>query len=382
MKIVALENTPSSRLGGQELSLLDICRGLAEKGHAIILLYVNDGDLLPEYRSFCESVIRVKGYRFDKKRPFSSLWGLFRGLSLVPSAPEMLVYSNQYFDSFFGALVAQKKKCPFICHLRLPPPDKLSRQYAFGLSKASALIAVSNKTRNDYVENGFDDKNIKVVYNGIDPRRFPISTSRSADRKALGIEDGAFVVTYAGRIHPVKGLETLVEAFSRIRGKQKSRLIISGEPAQLILPDGTRRRYMSELKSLVEKLSIKDDVIWMEHCSDIPKLFGMSDAVVLPSLWSEPFGRVLIEAMSCGVPALGAASGGIPEILTGEFEKFLFKPGSADELAAGLQELSGWRKKDPGLADRCRQHVMKQFSVKKTIEGVEKVMLDTLGKKS
>ena len=378
VRVVVLENTLSSELGGQELSLFDVCEGLSKKGHQIVLLYVKDGDLLDRYKSFCVEVIRVGGYCFSKSHPILSFFQLLRDIFSIKTTSDTIIYANQYLDSFFAALFSKLKNCPFVCHLRLPPPDVFSRQYAFGLSKANTLIAVSRKTRKDYVERGFKERSIQVIYNGIEVSRFPASENWRESRRGFGLPEKAFVVAYAGRLHPVKGVETLLNAFSKASIGSESRLIISGRAAVLVESDGKNRNYLAELKNYAKSLFIEDRVIWMDYCRNIPELLGMSDVVVLPSLWSEPFGRIVIEALSCGVPVLASHVGGIPEILNGEFASFLFPPGNVEKLTELLNGMKDWRHRDPALGARCREHVSSNFTIQKTTDQIEAVFLHAL----
>jgi hypothetical protein len=68
MHIIALEHHPSSFRGGQELNLLEICRGLSQSGHSISLIYVNEGNLLEQYQEFCTDLVNVDGFKLDRSR--------------------------------------------------------------------------------------------------------------------------------------------------------------------------------------------------------------------------------------------------------------------------------------------------------------------------
>ena len=67
--------------------------------------------------------------------------------------------------------------------------------------------------------------------------------------------------------------------------------------------------------------------------------------------------------------------GGIPEILTGEFQQLLFEPGNQLDLADTLNRIIHWRDSDSHLAYRCRDHVLGKFTIGKMIDGIEKVLL-------
>ena len=71
MRVLVLENEPSSKRGGQELSLLDVCQGLAARGHHIELLHTADGNLLERYRSFSDRIDRVKATRWIARERFA-----------------------------------------------------------------------------------------------------------------------------------------------------------------------------------------------------------------------------------------------------------------------------------------------------------------------
>ena len=125
----------------------------------------------------------------------------------------------------------------------------------------------------------------------------------------------------------------------------------------------------------VEKL-----VDFLGHVANPISLFQASDVTVLPSLWSEPFGRTVIESMACGTPVVASRVGGIPEILTGEFQKGLFEPGNERSLADAVGRLMNWRDEDTQLGERCREHVVANFNVDKTISGVESVFLKVVSR--
>ncbi len=382
MKILVIENELSSQRGGQELSLLDLCRGLASRGHRIILFYTRSGDLENQYKLFCEEMIRVRGYSINRKHLLESGGSLGRGLWKGMRKKVDLIYTNQYLDSLFAGMLAKATGIPFICHLRLPPPDKLCGQYRIGLSLASAFIAVSGKTRREWAERGLPSSTIDVVYNGIDLKKFLVANGdRQSFRSNLGVGENVFVVTYVGRLHPAKGVETLMEAFSRIAPNGTDcRLLICGRPAELSDKQNKPRDYRSELTTKARELRIEQKIVWKEHSDQIARLLAASDVVVLPSLWSEPFGRVIIESMACEVPVIASRVGGIPEVLMDEFSSFLFEPGSVDQLSAALFRMMDWRRKDPSLGRQCRDYVSKKFNLERTIEEVETCLSNRLAK--
>jgi glycosyltransferase involved in cell wall biosynthesis len=101
------------------------------------------------------------------------------------------------------------------------------------------------------------------------------------------------------------------------------------------------------------------------------------DVVVAPSIWEEPFGRVLIEAMSTGRPVIGARSGGMTEILSGEMSELLVDKADPDGLAARMGTFLDWRVTRPELEKTTVAWVNDHFSFEAMIDGLEAALQGT-----
>jgi glycosyltransferase involved in cell wall biosynthesis len=161
-----------------------------------------------------------------------------------------------------------------------------------------------------------------------------------------------FTIGYVGRFVPLKGVDVLLDAAARLRCEW--RLVLVG--------DGSARETWSA-KS--DALGIRDKIEWRKPVrhDEIPRILGSLDVLVLPSrtgdTWKEQFGRVLIEAMACGVPVIGSDSGEIPAVIRDA--GIVFKEGDANELAdalTSLQSNSGLRTrlKERGCELVCSEH--------------------------
>ncbi|NJN86947.1 MAG: glycosyltransferase family 4 protein [Leptolyngbyaceae cyanobacterium SL_7_1] len=373
MHLVVLENQPSSQRGGQEISLFDVCGELAKRGHRITLLYLQPGNLLESYQQFCDRTIPINHYRINSKNPISSLLSFYQDMQKVNVQSDSLVYGNQYHDSFFGYLLARSHGVSYVSHLRLPPPPSLGWQWSLGIKGARRLIAVSHHTKQDWVAVGCRDRSIDVVHNGVDLEVFKPAGERSQLCSQWQLPPNSFIISYIGRLDKVKGLETLISAFSLLlKEKPALRLFIAGNPLL------QKQAYRTELEALARTLAIESQVTFLGHVADPIALYQLSDLTVLPSTWAEPLGRTLLESMACGTPVVASRTGGIPEVLTGEFAQALFQPGEVADLAAKLRQFLAWRTAEPELGDRCRQHIAKNFSIQKTVDQIESSLLSTL----
>ena len=141
---------------------------------------------------------------------------------------------------------------------------------------------------------------------GVNPKLFTKKNVNNL-KKTLGIN--SFVLGYVGRLVPEKGIQDLVEAFSRLKNKKAVLLIIGNGPLRTFL----------EEKAV--HLGINSRIRWIPALDQnhIPDYLNCMDVLVLPShttpTWKEQFGRVIIEAQACEVPVLGSDSGAIPEVI-------------------------------------------------------------------
>ena len=373
MHIVVLENSPSSQRGGQELSLFSVCQGLSAKGHSITLLYTEEGNLLPQYATFCDRIVKVNHYRFNAKNPMRSLSALLRDLRRASARQVDVVYANQYHDSFFGCALSRLNQVPFVCHLRLPPPSRLGWQWEMGMKGATRLIAVSAHTKKEWTQIGYSAKSIDVIYNGIDETKFLPAENQPVLRRQLQLPDDCFCVSYVGRLDRHKGVETLIKGFAQLQ-KQNSavHLAIAGKP------HNDNITYLTELKSLAASLDITDAVTFLGHVDMPVRVYQVSDVVVLPSEWPEPFGRTIIEALSSGVPVVASRIGGIPEILANQLSQGLFESANPQSLAVKLQQYLNWRELHPSFSQQCRSHVIENFTLDNAIANIEKTLLKAI----
>lgn len=403
MYIFVLEEKPTSQRGGQELVLFDICRGLAQRGHKIVLLYSDEENLLEQYQKFCIQTIKVKQFRVYRpshiiKFLTSILQIKHQITSTVPeyTLESSIVLSNQYQDTFIGRILSFVLNIPLICYLHLPPPQlttwrhklkldfkelkhhiamlNLSTQIRIGLQGVKQYIAVSKQTKADWVQKGYQGDIINVVHNGINLDKYK-PTTNFQERKQWNIADNSRVISYVGRLDKEKGLEILLNAFALLHNLTKTnnnvnqiKLLIAGKPVLL------GEEYQTSLEQLSINLGIQDYVSFLGYVSDTTSLYQLSDVTVLPSRWSEPFPRSIIESMACGTPVVASRTGGIPESLTEEFQRGLFEPGNETDLANTLNKIINWRQEDPQLGARCRNHAVSKFSINRMINDIEKVL--------
>jgi D-inositol-3-phosphate glycosyltransferase len=165
--------------------------------------------------------------------------------------------------------------------------------------------------------------------------------SASAARRALGIDDDAFLLLFVGRIQPLKAPDVVLEAAARLvrlRPELRDRLAV----AVVGGPSGSGLEQPHALEALAGRLGLSRAVRFVEpqHQDHLPDWYRAADLTVVPS-YSESFGLVAIESQACGTPVVAAAVGGLQTAVADGTSGVLVPGHDPDDYAAVLAELAG-----------------------------------------
>jgi N-acetyl-alpha-D-glucosaminyl L-malate synthase BshA len=202
---------------------------------------------------------------------------------------------------------------------------------------------------------GRDD--IRVIPMGVDTDFFSKSKDRRKEQNRRGGQEK--IVLYAGRLIDVKGVDYLIRAFPSVLEKQSNaRLLIVGS--------GPRK---ADLLSASERLRLRDKVIFQDAVSqeELVRYYSMADVFVLPSVTTdkgetEGLGVVLLEAMACGVPVIGSAVGGIPDIIKDGETGLLVVEKNPKDLAEKICRLFTDGELSKKLSENGLRFVTRKFS--------------------
>jgi glycosyltransferase involved in cell wall biosynthesis len=162
-----------------------------------------------------------------------------------------------------------------------------------------------------------------------------------------------FVIGYAGRLVPEKGLDVLIDAAADLGGS-----------ALRFVGNGPLRE---ELRKRAAARSVALEIDTTVKHQDMAAAYASFDVLVLPSrttdTWAEQFGRVLVEALSCGVPVVGSDSGEIPWVIGSTGGGLVFPEGDVGALREALVRLRDAPALCRELAERGAERARAQFSV-------------------
>ena len=180
-------------------------------------------------------------------------------------------------------------------------------------------------------------------------------------RGEMGADRDAVLLTFAGRLVPIKRVDVLLRAVATARGL--------GAPVRLaVVGDGDMR---PELERLAGELGIADHVRFAGYRADMVAVAAASDLAVLSSD-NEGTPVSLIEAAAAGTPAVATSVGGVPEVVTPK-TGVLSSPGDAESLARAIATLASDPSRRTRLGQQARRHVATQFSVRRLLRDIASV---------
>ena len=151
--------------------------------------------------------------------------------------------------------------------------------------------------------------NIRVLYNCVDTSLFSRKNSVQEIREKYGIAEDEHLILFVGRLSEEKGIDKLLESIPLLQTDKIKVLIVGSLLSNTNVVDSYQKRIAELSKALNNKVSYTGYINQME----LPHIYSAADVAVLPSVWDEPAGLTMVEAMACGTPVITTQSGGIPE---------------------------------------------------------------------
>ena len=234
---------------------------------------------------------------------------------------------------------------------RLPALAKLLRRWTL---RNAAFAAARSPTAQRLTRSWGARGRIDVI-----PHAVPAWTRAEGEQQSE-----PFTVGFAGRLVKEKGLFDLVTAAKRIPGPV--RVLLAG--------NGPLRDDLARMAAPEVAVDIRSD---LTH-GEMARAFAAMDVLVLPSrttkTWVEQFGRVLVEALWCGVPVVGSSSGEIPWVVEATGGGVIFPEGDVAALASALESLRDHPEERARLARTGRAAVERLFSVEAAGRLLDEVM--------
>lgn len=307
---------PAWKYGGVTRVVYDMSKHLADRGHEVTVYTTDALDEKSRIKisSHPHCINGVRTYYFKNLSNYLAykhnlalpVEMFFRTKKEIKEFNVIHLHGGRTFLNMIVHHYAKKYGIPYVVQAHGALPRAIKKQSLkkifdlfFGykiLKDASKVIALTKTEADQYKKMGVDEDKIEIVPNGIDLSEYDNLPKRGEFRKKYRIKTDEKIVLYLGRIHVIKGIDLLLDAFSDLANKMGGvKLVIAG-------PDDG---FLSTSKAQIEDLKIGDRILFTGPLYETNKLEAYVDAdvYVLPSVY-EIFGVTVLEACACGTPVI------------------------------------------------------------------------------
>jgi len=352
--------------------VLELAQGLVKKGHKITVFGTADSHIpnveiigvIP--KGLVELPPTENSFYTDTAYITHAI------IKLLSEQERFDLIHNHMYPEFLPLIGADLFEKPLITtvHSQVTPELKMALSDTYG---SSVLVSVSECARKAL------SLNSRLIYNGIDTNFFvPNSQFLKPYLLFVGRMSKA---KKNGKFMDPKGVTNAIEVAQKTGANLK------------IVGNIEDKKFYEELiaPNLSEKIQLVGEVSSEQNLGreKMLALYQNAKAFIFPINWEEPFGLVMVEAMASGAPVIAYNRGSVPEILRDGVTGFIIDPDDEDRPGKGI-----WTIKKHGIEGlmeaikkigevnrtTCREHVVKNFSVEKMVEGYEKLYQEILNK--
>jgi D-inositol-3-phosphate glycosyltransferase len=381
-----LDQLGSREVGGMQVYVRELSRELGRQGLHVDVFTRRTDPNLPRVVEFGQRarVIHLDAgpaRRIDKNSVVQHLPAFIDNLERFNERErieQQFVHSHYWLSGWVGARLAELWRVPHVTTFHTLGRVKNRANQSAGspggrwvgqleserrieierrvIRRADAIVVSTEHERSALMEYyGARRESAVVIPPGADLSTFrPID--RAAARRELGLDGEALL--FVGRIDPVKGLDTLLEALKLLEDRAALRLLVVGGSAPGAPPwelDPDER----SLRDLARELCVDDRVRWLGPIEQerLPFYYSAADVVVVPSRY-ESFGLVALEALACGAAVVASRVGGLPTIVRDGENGLLVPWRTPEAFADRIEQILD----DPGLAGRLRDAAPKSMA--------------------
>jgi glycosyltransferase involved in cell wall biosynthesis len=387
-KIVYLEHCIDHTIGGSHYCLLEICRALDKQRFDATVVFYEENDLVAEFRNTGATVRIERPFEvstFGKSLPplprrivrlsqnyFNMLaTRVFKWRKILKQENADILHLNNSFSTDQDALIAAKSlNIPVVSHVRGIQPNIHKFALFFGKS-LNRIISISDAVRQNLLNQGVDENNITLVYDGIAEKRVTDGVKTDYIHEQYNLENDYKIFGVVGNIKPWKGQILLVQAISILKQKYDKFLCF-------LVGDIADKAYLAEIEKTIQEYDLQNHVIITGYKKNVADFVNSFDVFVHTSVEPEPFGIVIIEALALKKPVIVSNIGAPQEIIEDKKSGLLFKIDSVTDLAEKLDNLLSNDKQRQELGEAGYNRFRDNFTIEINVQGICNVYEEVL----
>lgn len=337
--------------------ITNLANGLANLSHdvevyapkgSVVKAKLNSYDLEPMYSQYKELKETNPAFYVDTLYQYE----LFLASQVAENSKKYdLVHAHDYRKvMYFSRLI----NCPIVYTYHDSPTEEFQTQVDKKrferFYKDNFFVAISKKQ----YELGKSFLNfIGVIHHGIDVENIPFSSKGSEE------------IIFSGRLMKKKRPDLAIKVAMKIDKKIR----VAGEKFSF---SKDIKYYHDELEPLLKTKSVVSH--GLVPYDELYRYYGRSKVLLFPIEWEEPFGLVMIEAMACGTPVVAFNRGSVPEIVKDGVTGFIVPPNDINAMIKATRKMYEMPANEYfKMRQNCRKHVEDNFTVRKMVDGYEKV---------
>jgi glycosyltransferase involved in cell wall biosynthesis len=357
----------SIKPAGAEKVVLSLAKCIDKSKYNPVVCALKGGELLNDFIK-----LNIPVYVLNKKTGFdlSVIWKLYR---IIKKEKINIIHSHNFSPNFWGRLIGYITGVHVLIiteHTIATTKSRVQKLIDRLLSGITdKIIAVSHRVRDSHIEQEkISPEKIITIYNGIEGLNIDddnMLTFKNEFKKWANIPHTHYLITTIGRLESPKGHINLFKAIP---------LVINRYPQTtfLIVGDGSLR---NQLEDLVQRLNIKENIVFTGFRSDISDILYISDLCVVPS-YREGFSITVLEAMSVGKPVVATDVGGNAEAVVNGKSGIIVKPQDHMLLADAIIKVISDTNMRQRMGAYGKERYQHYFTLQKMKEETENIYND------
>ena len=362
---VLFVNSWSSCHGGSSTSLLDIVGRLDRSRYEPLVLCPEEGPLPDRLREAKIPVVIHSLSKMTRGQLLKFGWEVPWYSRFLRREKIALIHGNTGCWRRSIVMAARMRGIPYLQHVRNPVND-FATDFAF--KYAARIITNSHQVGESLRADENYAAKTTTIYNAVDLAQYSDTDNR---RDEFTSEQGPFIGT-VGQLVPRKGITTAIEAM---------RAIVERYPNAVLMIVGCSPPGDDEYEQIclakTKELGLEANVKFMGYRRDIPALMRTMDLFVLCTR-SEPFGKVIVEAMAASCPTVATAVGGIPEIISDDSLGTLIEPDNAEATTNALLAYLDDSELAKRVGNASREHAWNKFGLDAMVRQIESLYDEVL----
>jgi L-malate glycosyltransferase len=224
----------------------------------------------------------------------------------------------------------------------------------FGIEQSDGVTAVSQFLRSKTIDVFHPRRDIQVIPNFVDTRRFTPDRAKSSDRSHFAPK-GERILIHISNFRPTKRVQDVVRIFAAVRREVPSVLLLVGDG-----PERTRSR------EVAAELKVERWVRYLGQLDAVEDVLALGDLFLVPSE-NESFGLAALEAMSVGVPVIGTTAEGLPELIHSGETGYLLPIGDVEGMARRAIDTLSDAKRHAAMSQAARRAAVERYDVDRVI---------------